>query len=79
MNLFKSLKKKPEPTVSNRTNIIQYDEMGYPLRLIWMSDGTKRWLDTDEEEGDIVLRRTIEYIPLSELIEDTKYKHTEEK
>lgn len=79
MNLFKSLKKKPEPTVSNRTNIIQYDEMGYPLRLIWMSDGTKRWLDTDEKAGDIVLRRTIEYVPLTELIEDTNSKHTEEK
>jgi hypothetical protein len=79
VNLFKSLKKKPEPTVSNRTNIIQYDEMGYPLRLIWMSDGTKRWLDTDEEAGDTVLRRTIEYIPLNELIEDTESKHTEEK
>lgn len=79
MNWFKSLKNKPEPTVSNRTNIIQYDEMGYPLRLIWMSDGTKRWLDTNEEAEDIVLRRTIEYVPLTKLIEDNEPKHTEEK
>lgn len=70
MNWFNFIKKKPEPYVYERTNIIQYDEMGYPLRLFRMSDGSKRWLDTIEESGDIVLRRTTEFIPLEKLLDE---------
>ena len=44
--------------------------MGYPLRLFRMSDGSKRWLDTIEESGDIVLRRTTEFIPLEKLLDE---------
>ena len=36
--------------------MIQYDEMGYPLRLCIFSDDKQRWVDSYEKEGDIVLR-----------------------
>ncbi|UVD42942.1 hypothetical protein [Enterococcus phage TJE1] len=70
MSWFKFLKNKPEPHVYERTNIIQYDEMGYPLRLFRMSDGSKCWKDTHEEKGDVVLRRTTEFIPLEKLLDE---------
>lgn len=38
-----------------RSNVIQYDEMGYPLRLIINHKGKQVWLDTYEEDGDVVL------------------------
>lgn len=50
-------KKKEERTrIVERSNIIQYDDMGYPLRLCIMSDRRQAWIDTDERDGDIVLR-----------------------
>lgn len=50
-------KKKEERTkIVERSNIIQYDDMGYPLRLCIMSDGKQAWIDTNEREGDVVLR-----------------------
>lgn len=42
--------------IVERSNIIQYDDMGYPLRLCIMSDGKQEWIDTCEREGDIALR-----------------------
>ncbi len=50
-------KKKEERTkIVERSNIIQYDDMGYPLRLCIMSDGKQAWIDTNERDGDFVLR-----------------------
>lgn len=46
---------KKEYKVIERSNVIQYDCMGYPLRLCIMSDGTQQWIDTQEEDGDVVL------------------------
>ena len=41
------------------SNVVQYDEMGYPLRLVMMrtSDGLVDhvWRDTVECDGDVVL------------------------
>lgn len=42
--------------VQEYSNVIQYDVMGYPLRLVIMSDGEQIWLDTYEREGDVVLQ-----------------------
>ena len=45
--------------VIERSNVIQYDEMGYPLRLVMIDrgDGTVDhvWRDTVEQDGDVVL------------------------
>jgi len=49
-------KKENKIKIEERSNIIQYDDMGYPLRLCIMSDNTQAWIDTHEREGDIVLR-----------------------
>jgi len=54
MNFFK--RKKEITHVIERSNVIQFDEMGYPLRLCIMSDGKQRWIYTDEREGDVVLK-----------------------
>lgn len=49
--------------IIKRSNVIQYDVMGYPLRLCIVlpsqSFGEKTdqiWLDTIEQEGDVVLQ-----------------------
>ncbi len=42
--------------VKERSNVIQYDCMGYPLRLIINNKGKQEWLNTDEQEGDVVLQ-----------------------
>lgn len=42
--------------ITERSNVIQYDDMGYPLRLCIMSDSRQVWIDTDEEDGDVVLK-----------------------
>lgn len=49
--------------IIKRSNVIQYDVMGYPLRLCIVlpdqSFGGKTdqiWLDTMEQEGDVVLQ-----------------------
>ncbi|HHZ8250519.1 hypothetical protein GTI81_02950 [Enterococcus faecalis] len=54
MNFFK--RKKEITHVIERSNVIQFDEMGYPLRLCIMSDRKQRWIYTDEREGDVVLK-----------------------
>lgn len=56
MRIFKKLFKKEDISrVKEYSNIIQFDDMGYPLRLCIMSDGDQRWVDTYEEEEDLVL------------------------
>lgn len=42
--------------IAYRSNVIQYDEMGYPLRYVIMSDKEHIWIDTVEQEGDVVLK-----------------------
>lgn len=61
MNIFK---KKPKPKqkvkpifeITDRSNIVQHDDMGYPLRLVIINDKEQIWIDTYEEEGDIELK-----------------------
>lgn len=43
------------PYIKERSNIIQYDDMGYPLRLVINKYGKQVWIDTVEREGDLVL------------------------
>lgn len=62
---FTNKKKKAnrDPFIMNSiimtSNVVQYDEMGYPLRLVMMrtSDGLVDhvWRDTIERDGDVVL------------------------
>lgn len=46
--------------VIERSNIIQYDEMGYPLRLVivrnYKNKTDQMWLDTTEQDGDVELK-----------------------
>lgn len=47
--------------IVSRSNTIQYDDMGYPLRLCLCKCGkcgktTQEWIDTIKEEGDVVLK-----------------------
>lgn len=56
MSMFKLFKKKkPWITIEERSNIIQFDGMGYPLRLCITNQG-QMWIDTDKQDGDVVLR-----------------------
>lgn len=65
--IFKTRKKPKEKKttmrVTMKSNVIQYDEMGYPLRLVVVrcDDGTVEhlWLDIDANsvtENDVVLK-----------------------
>lgn len=59
MNLFRKKPKhkvKPLFKITDRSNVIQYDGMGYPLRLVILDDKEQIWLDSYEEEGDVVLK-----------------------
>lgn len=57
IKLFKKISdKKKEPYIKERSNIIQYDTMGYPLRLCITKDHDQQWIDTYEEDGDLVLK-----------------------
>lgn len=51
----KTFAKKDIPRISIRSNVIQLDSMGYPLRLCIFTDGKQRWVDSYEREGDVVL------------------------
>ena len=49
--------------ILKRSNVIQYDVMGYPLRLCIVLPSQRfgektdqMWLDTMEQEGDVVLQ-----------------------
>lgn len=37
------------------SNVIQYDDMGYPLRLVIDNKGKQLWIDTEQRENDVVL------------------------
>lgn len=45
--------------IIERSNVIQYDEMGSPLRLVivknYKNETEQMWLDTNEQEGDVEL------------------------
>ena len=51
---------KFESKIVMRSNVIQFDEMGYPLRLVMIDqeDGTVDhvWRDSIERENDVVLK-----------------------
>ena len=51
-NKMFSFKKSKTPHVTETSNIIQLDDMGYPLMLCIMSDGDQRWIDVSEEFAD---------------------------
>lgn len=53
--------KKDPFRIIYRSNTIQFDEMGYPLRLCIVAGNGRInpeqvWLDTLEEDGDVVLK-----------------------
>ncbi len=48
------LKKNNPRKIVARSNMVQYDDMGYPLRLCIMDDGEQIWLDSYDEETDLV-------------------------
>lgn len=48
-------KTKRQRKIVEYSNVIQFDEMGYPLRLAIDSHGKQLWIDTVEREGDVVL------------------------
>lgn len=52
-NLFK--RKPTPPRIIQRSNIIQYDSMGYPLRLC-IVDNDQLWVDTNERDDDLLLK-----------------------
>ena len=41
--------------IEEKSNVIQCDQMGYPLRLVIMSSGEQIWIDAHERDGDVVL------------------------
>ena len=57
LKYLQRLIKKPKETykIVEYSNVIQFDEMGYPLRLVIGNDGEQIWIDTTEREDDVVL------------------------
>lgn len=55
-NIFKKHKKDSMVRIKVRSNVIQYDSMGYPLRLCIMDNDDQMWIDTSQQDGDVVLR-----------------------
>lgn len=58
-NWGKFLKRDKIRKIIKRSNVIQFDDMGYPLRLCIVDDEGKVdqvWLDTTERDGDVVLQ-----------------------
>lgn len=41
--------------IKSHSNVIQYDDMGYLLRLIINKYGEQEWIYSHEEDGDVVL------------------------
>lgn len=57
MNIFKRWRKKSSSRrITHVSNIVQYDSMGYPLRLVIMSDNEQIWLDSYHKDTDVELR-----------------------
>ena len=55
--------KKQKTAILHRSNIVQYDYMGCPLRLCVVQNSAEEhaglqldWLDSDDEEGDVEIR-----------------------
>lgn len=69
MKLFKK-KKQKMPHVAERSNVIQFDEMGYPLRYCIMSNKKHVWIDSVERTGDVILRWNLDNLEI-ELPEKT--------
>jgi len=55
MKLFKRKNGKDFQKITHRSNVIQYDVMGYPLRLVILNNKEQAWLDTISQDGDVVL------------------------
>lgn len=60
MNPFKYARHYHDHEIIQISNVIQRDDMGYPLRLcITRCKGCgmidQRWIDTDERDGDVEL------------------------
>lgn len=53
--LEKQMEKNPT-TVTERSNVIQYDSMGYSLRLVITNKGEQMRLDGYHEKEDVVLK-----------------------
>lgn len=54
-------KERSKVYIAEFSNVIQYDEMGYPSRLVILSDGEQQWLmvgEGSEKEDDVVLKWT---------------------
>lgn len=49
------LKSKDQQKIVKYSNVIQYDEMGYPLRLVIDNNGEQLWIDTTERKNDVIL------------------------
>lgn len=49
------LKHKKKYKIVEYSNVIQFDGMGYPLRLVIDSKGKQLWIDTTERDGDVIL------------------------
>lgn len=55
------IKKNHNAQILERSNVIHYDIMGYPLRLCIVKvrkTVSQEWLDTIEEEGDVICKWT---------------------
>ena len=48
-------KSKNKLRIVKYSNVIQFDEMGYPLRLVIDNNGEQLWIDTIQKEEDVVL------------------------
>lgn len=53
--MFSKAKNKSKFKIVEYSNVIQFDEMGYPLRLVIDNYGEQLWIDTTERENDVVL------------------------
>lgn len=46
--------------ITEKSNVIQFDEMGYPLRLCIIEctcgKSDQMWIDTIEEDNDVILK-----------------------
>lgn len=60
--MFFKKRKRQARQILERSNVIQFDEMGYPLRLVMVDIGNGLvdhvWMDTTEQQGDVVLEWT---------------------
>lgn len=61
MNIFSNILHRHKMSIKEKSNVIQRDSFGYPLRLCIMEckycGYTEQvWLDTNEKEDDVVLK-----------------------